>query len=521
MADAGGRGVTEMEALLRLGRRVEHEPALLPGAVAELLRVRDRDGRIRALWANPAQRRFEERRGQSNIVLKARQMGMTTWVAARFFLKTITQPGTLTLQVAHTHQAAEGMLAMTRRMWEELPAALREGPLRLRRSNAGQMIFAETGSEIRVASAADGNAGRGLSVGNLHCSEVSRWPGNAAETLAGLRAALVPTGELILESTPNGAYGAFYEEWLAGVDAAGEGETGRLVRHFLPWWLEPQYVGSTVAPEAMSEPERRLVAQQGLSGAQIGFRRSLERSYGAMRSQEFAEDPQLCFRATGACCFEVEVLEERLGAAPEAFGRRRSGALLTWYPPAAGRSYTVAVDTAGGGAEGDFAAVQVVELSTGLQCAELQERLRPAELARVAAALGREYGGPEGEALLAVERNNHGAAVLAYLETQERYGRLYRQRGEAGWLTSAASKPEIVARLGTLLSESPGRFSSRRLLRECRAFVTDAHGRAGAAPGAHDDLVMAMAIAQAVRAEVLLAGPFGSTESSALRCVAI
>ncbi len=82
----------------------------------------------------------------------------------------------------------------------------------------GLMVFPELGSEYRVASAADVGAGRGMSVQNLHCSEVSRWPGDAAETLAGLRAALAPDGELVLESTPNGAYGAFYEEWCRGVD---------------------------------------------------------------------------------------------------------------------------------------------------------------------------------------------------------------------------------------------------------------------------------------------------------------
>jgi hypothetical protein len=157
----------------------------------------------------------------------------------------------------------------------------------------------------------------------------------------------------------------------------------------------------------------------------------------------------------------------------------------------------VAVDTAGGGEDGDFAAVQVVEMSTGLQCAELQEKLRPAELARVAALLAREYGG----ALIAVERNNHGAAVLAYLETSERYGRMYRQHGEAGWLTTAASKPEMIARLGVLLRESAGMFKSRRLLGECRTFVSGERGKTSAASGKFDDLVMAMAVAQAVRAE--------------------
>ncbi len=77
----------------------------------------------------------------------------------------------------------------------------------------------------------------------------------------------------------------------------------------------------------------------------------------------------------------------------EPIGARRGGALQVWLPPVAGKEYLVAVDTAGGGMDGDFAAVQVIELETGLQCAELQQRLGTLELARVAAELAREYGG--------------------------------------------------------------------------------------------------------------------------------
>jgi hypothetical protein len=42
---------------------------------------------------------------------------------------------------------------------------------------------------------------------------------------------------------------------------------------------------------------------------------------------------------------------------------------------------------------------------------------------------------------------------------------------------------------------------SKRLLGECRTFVSFAGGRTGAANGSHDDCLMAMAVAQAVRAE--------------------
>jgi hypothetical protein len=181
-----------------------------------------------------------------------------------------------------------------------------------------------------------------------------------------------------------------------------------------------------------------------------------------------------------------------------AFKPRRGGAMLVWLEPREERKYLVAVDSAGGGEDGDFAAIQVIDQITGIQCAELQERLGPSDLAKIAMELAKEYH----DALIVVERNNHGAAVLAYIETSMRDAKVYRQGQETGWLTTSASKPEMTARLGSLLERESEIFKSMRLLGECRTFVGRERGRTGAANGAHDDLVMAMGIAQAVRAEL-------------------
>ena len=486
--------IWDVEVLLHLGREINSGPERMIDAIEQHLRVRDRNGRVRPLAANAAQRAFESRRGSQNIILKARQMGITTWVAARLFLKTVTAGGTLTVQVAQTREAAEGIFRMVQRFWEQLPKEAREGPLRRSRANLGMMCFPELDSEFRILSAGDEGAGRGLSIQNLHLSEVSRWPGDAQETLAGLRAALSPTGEMVIESTPNGAYGCFYGEW----NRAGDNGT---VQHFFPWWLEKEYVSSAVTD--FTPEETTLILAHGLTAQQIGFRRTLEASYQGLRSQEFAEDAVTCFRATGECCFEIEKIEERMKELKDPIEARRGGALRIWLPPIPGRRYVVAADSAGGGSEGDFAAVQVIEVERGLQCAELQQRLGPLDLASAAAALAREYG----NAKLVVERNNHGSAVLAYLDSIEHYRNPYTASdGQAGWLTSAASKPAMIGRLGALLVESPGIFASLRLLEECRTFVNMANGRTGAANGAHDDCLMAMAIAQAVRAEMLTRG---------------
>lgn len=465
---------------------------------ARHLRVRDREGVQRFLRANPAQVQFEQNRQQRNIILKARQMGVTTWIAGRFFLKTIMVPGTLTVMVAQTRESAESIFTTVQRFWDCLEEEEQKGIFRRSIANVSAMRFPDLDSEFRVLSASDPNAGRGMTMQNLHCSEVARWPGRASETFAGLRAALAPGGELIVESTPKGAYGCFYDEWNKALESPHhDGKSNAMVRHFFPWWLEPAYVAAPVFD--LSPEEQQLVHKYRLSPEQIGYRRGLEENYQTLRSQEFAEDAETCFRATGDCCFDIDTIERRLTEVRPAIEKRREGALQIFLPPQPGTQYIVAVDSAGGGSNGDFAAVQVISLKSGLQCAELQQKLKPLELARIAAELATEYN----DALLAVERNNQGGAVLTNLETTFHYPKLYRRSGEYGWLTTTASKSTMVGHMGALLAESPELFCSRRLLAECRTFVSFAGGKTGAVSGSHDDCFMAMAVAQCVRAEVL------------------
>ncbi|MGA3135662.1 MAG: terminase [Terracidiphilus sp.] len=488
----------DREELEQYGRILDQQPASLRGrtvgmALAErLLVVRTREGRPAPLKANAAQRAFERRRSEWNIVLKARQMGLTTWAAARFFLKTITQPGTLTLEVAHTHEAAEEIFRIVHRFLDWLPEQLQDGPLKTSRANVRQIVFPEMDSQYRVVSAGDRNAGRGLTVQNLHCSELAHWPGDPAETLVGLRASLAPGAELILESTPNGVGGCFHEEWRKA------GETG-MARHFFPWWMEWRYRAGAVDEASLTEEERALMARHRLDLEQIGYRRQIRANFRGLARQEYAEDEESCFLASGDSVFELAAIEERLVETTAPLEQRRNGELEVWLPPLKGKEYLVAVDPAGGGSEGDYSAAEVLELETGLQCAEFAGHVGGLELARLVTALAVEYN----QAWLVVERNNHGSGVLALIETVCGYRRIYRQGGQLGWLTTSMSRPAMLGRLGAGLVEEPGRFQSRRLLGECRSFVRLPNGGTGAQTGTHDDRVMAMAIGLGVRAELL------------------
>lgn len=473
-------------------------------AIRWLLKIRDKHGNVVPLVANYAQAEFARNATGRDLVLKARQLGFTTWIAARYFILTVTHPGTVTVLVAHDQRAAEEIFRIVHRFVEYLPNRLRQGALVTSRDNVGQIVFPHLDSEYRVATAADPNAGRGLTIHNLHCSEVARWPRDAAATLASLRAAVPPGGRIVLESTPNGAGGCFYDEWQRSA------QTG-YCRHFFPWWYEKEYAIEQPIADDLTVEELDLMAKHRLSAEQIAYRREVRANFRGLARQEFAEDSVSCFIASGECVFDLDIVQRRLAecssegarspasAAKGAIECRDHGRLLIFWPPRPGASYIIGVDPAGGGCDGDYACAQVVDRLTGLQCAELHGHVPPRELAARVAALGREYN----NALIAVERNNHGHAVLAHLDASEHYdgAKVYEQHHQLGWLTSALSRPRMIEQFAALVSRHPDLLSSARLLTECRTFVRHQDGAAAAASGAHDDCVMAMAIAQAVRLE--------------------
>ncbi len=156
------------------------------------------------------------------------------------------------------------------------------------------------------------------------------------------------------------------------------------------------------------------------------------------------------------------------------------------------------MDPAGGGASGDYACAQVIERNKGTQCAELLGRYSPAELGARVATLARQYN----HALVAVERNGLGESVIQYLMMLEGYTHMYPVGQRPGWVTSRVTKPEMLAVLDATLAAAPSSFNSKRLLQDCRSFIRHNDGECSAASGAHDDTVMAMAVALIVRERV-------------------
>ena len=83
------------------------------------------------------------------------------------------------------------------------------------------------------------------------------------------------------------------------------------------------------------------MATHGLTLEQIGYRRQVRTNFRGLACQEFAEDEETCFRASGDSVFELGAVEIRLASAPEPVEMRRNGELeigchrcpasITWW----------------------------------------------------------------------------------------------------------------------------------------------------------------------------------------------
>ncbi len=271
------------------------------------------------------------------------------------------------------------------------------------------------------------------------------------------------------------------------------------MRHFFPWWWEPTYRRETGITDFSFE-ETELMAKYELDAGQIAFRREMWANFRNRAPEEYAETAIACFLVSGNCIFDCEVLDRKLKEPMHYVSEGDRHQLLRFLPPVVGKEYIVGVDPAGGDENGDNACAQIIDREMGMQCAELLGHYDPHELASRILMLAKEYN----NATLAVERNNTmGGEVLTQLCVNNNYLYIYYAGGKAGWLTSSATRPKMINAMTDILINTPDLLVSKRLLQECRSFIRYRDGNCAAAPGAHDDTIMAMGIAQAVRQDMI------------------
>lgn len=254
------------------------------------LRILDKQKVLMPFRWNKAQRHFQANRTGRDIILKARQLGFSTLVQGEMYRRTVTSTRT-TMTLAHDDETTQKLRRMADRFWANCKF---NGIQPTRKyANASLTTYPEFDSEAIISKAGSQDAGRGGTYTDIHGSEVAFW-GDAEAILSGAMQGGYP--EVVLESTPNGAQGFFYDRCMEALDGDGVWKL-----HFYPWWWDVAYriqldEGETLT---LTDVEEDLTRKHGLTPEQIKWRRRKMQELPHTFIQEYPEDPVTCFLTSG------------------------------------------------------------------------------------------------------------------------------------------------------------------------------------------------------------------------------
>ena len=278
---------------------------------------------------NPAQKALYRALWYFNVILKARQLGFTTFIQIFMLDRCIFNSNVRAGVIAHNKDDAQVFFRdKIKFAYDNLPEWLKAERPALK-NDAGELLL-NNNSGIRV-----GTSMRSGTLQYLHISEYGKicrkYPEKAKEIRTGAMNAVHAGGFLFVESTAEGRDGHYYELCQQAQRArdAGKDLTPLDFKfHFFPWWEDGRYqmpVDGVVFEEKMVKYFATLEAK--------GITLTPEQmAWYIKKHQEQGEDMKQEYPSTPEEAFEVSV-EGAYYAAPMQF-LRRSGRIteVPWEP---------------------------------------------------------------------------------------------------------------------------------------------------------------------------------------------
>lgn len=412
---------------------------------------------------------FKEHR--FNIVLKARQLGLSTTVAGYITWLLLFHRNKNVVVMATKLATASNLVKKVKLAMKSVPDWMAITNIVVDNRNSFEL---DNGSQVKAISTS-GDAGRSEALSLLVIDEAAIIEG-LDHLWAGLYPTLSTGGDCIILSTPKGVGNMFHKLYT-------EAEQG--VNDFnpikLPWDVHPE------RNQAWFDKEIR-----------------------AMKKTDIAQELLCSFNASGATLIDGDDLQEIFKGCSEP--RYKTGYdrnLWIWESYDPSQSYFLVADPARGDGA-DFSTIQIFNTNTMNQAAEYQGKLPIDIFARLILEHAREYG----NALTIVENNSIGLSVITKLQemghtnlywsdrsTHEQIDGLVAEEQSGtvcGFTNSVKTRPLILAKLEEFVRNKIIKINSNRLASELKTFVWK-DGKAQAMRSYNDDLVMATAIACWIR----------------------
>lgn len=466
-------------------------------------------------FVDDVERQYNAGKPVRTIILKARQLGMSTAAAGIVYNWAFLHPGMNGLVAAHEVGPAENLFQKVKLFWETWPFAQY---YEAKYSTRHQLQWLETRSNIQVASAKNLQSGRGSTLHAVHLSEFAFYP-NPEMLMTGLNQTIPQQHGtiVIIESTANGVGNLFHEMW-------DDAENGRSDYSplFFPWWRHYEYQQQTTLSNKLElNPYERWLLKIGASFENIQWRRwavaNLNQNDEQAFMQEYPATPEEAFISSGqpifphqrlTDCYEPQsgykgILVEHSDTGRVEFVKDPSGFLTIFKAPTKGarRSdrYFVSGDPTMA-VNGDYGCIQVLNRKTMEQVAVWHGRLDPVAFGKEMMLIGKFYH----EAMLCPEIEGGGQGVIAVIMAAN-YPNVWQHRwadrspGKLaqtfGWAMNFTRKAWCVGELKSMIVDRSILLHDKTTYNQLRNYVVRQNGEWGNADAmVYDDSVMALAI---------------------------
>jgi len=410
-----------------------------------------------------------------NIVLKARQLGISTIVAGYIAWLMVFHRNKEVVVLATKLKAAKNLLRKTKYIIKKLPSWLQLSKIAV----DNQESFELDNGSLAQATATSGDAGRSDALSLLVLDEAAH-----IDKLDEIWTAIYPTistgGNCIALSTPNGVGNWFHKIYDGAENGHNEFKT-----HKLMWWEHPDRDDEWFKKETQN-----------------------------MTRREIAQEHECNFNMSGETVFDPEDLEKlatQIKAPIWKTGFDRN--FWIWEKYNNDHSYLISADVARGDGQ-DYSTFHLFDATSMEIVGEYQGKLTPDYFAHVLNDAGRDYG----NCMIVVENNTIGFSVLEKLidwkypnlfwsvksthEYIEQYEAEQKSNTVAGFTMSQKTRPLVIAKMEEFIRNKIIKIYSSRLLAEMKTFVWD-NGKPQAMRMYFDDLIMACAIGCWIKDTVL------------------
>lgn len=450
------------------------------------------------------------------IVLKGRQLGLSTLTEAVLFLWCFLHPGSSSLVLSKEKEDSDYLFSMTKRYWELGPF---HGMFETKYNRQGYIEWTGLNSSMMTSTASKEDVGRGRTLHAVHCSEVAFWP-MADEIVAGLSEAIpYEHGTIcVMESTAQGVGGYFHDEWMKAIDPAGDKST--FTPMFFPWYEHDEYAipDSTLKYGDLDDDEREMLAtypQMTLPKLAWRRRKAMTYSNPDQLKEEYPNSMEEAFLSTGSNVFPLQKLAQCYDPNVDCeqgflfndngkleFTVDEGGHFFVYKrpDPRQKRRYVVCVDPTWT-IDGDPCCIQVMDRASMEQVAVWHGSADPQTIGEISLAIAYWYGAAT---ILNTEIQGGGKKVMdiwrdanyPLIWYDRRPDRPKRIMQSMGWNSTYEMKKLLLGTMQGVLHRKQVLIHHAATYYEMTRYVTNEDGTYGPSRrSGHDDCVISLGIA--------------------------